>query len=183
MEGYNALWIPGTDHAAISTEVKVTNQLKEEGIDKAERLLEFGGLGHSAVIHSEDREINLKFSEKMKAGRIIVNSPSTHGAIGDIYNTNMPSLTLGCGSFGGNSTTANVSSVNLINIKRVAKRRVNMKDLIIKKCMSCGAVVKVIEDCNCPCGIECCGEKMIELKRRGIVTRILQKCNILVIIL
>ena len=99
----------------------------EEALDKAERLLEFGGLGHSAVIHSEDREKILQFSEKMKAGRIIVNSPSTHGAIGDIYNTNMPSLTLGCGSFGGNSTTANVSSVNLINIKRVARRRVNMQ--------------------------------------------------------
>ena len=99
----------------------------EEALDKAERLLEFGGLGHSAVIHSEDREKILEFSEKMKAGRIIVNSPSTHGAIGDIYNTNMPSLTLGCGSFGGNSTTANVSSVNLINIKRVARRRVNMQ--------------------------------------------------------
>jgi len=98
-----------------------------EALDKAERLLEFGGLGHSAVIHSEDREKILQFSEKMKAGRIIVNSPSTHGAIGDIYNTNMPSLTLGCGSFGGNSTTANVSSVNLINIKRVARRRVNMQ--------------------------------------------------------
>ena len=100
---------------------------EEEGLDKAERLLEYGGLGHSAVIHSENKETILKFSEKMKAGRIIVNSPSTHGAIGDIYNTNMPSLTLGCGSFGGNSTTANVSSVNLINIKRVAKRRVNMQ--------------------------------------------------------
>ena len=99
----------------------------EEGMDIAEKLLEFGGLGHSAVIHSENKETILKFSEKMKAGRIIVNSPSTHGAIGDIYNTNMPSLTLGCGSFGGNSTTANVSSVNLINIKRVAKRRVNMQ--------------------------------------------------------
>ena len=99
----------------------------EEALNKAERLLEFGGLGHSAVIHSEDREKILQFSEKMKAGRIIVNSPSTHGAIGDIYNTNMPSLTLGCGSFGGNSTTANVSSVNLINIKRVARRRVNMQ--------------------------------------------------------
>ena len=99
----------------------------EEALDKAERLLEFGGLGHSAVIHSEDREKILEFSERMKAGRIIVNSPSTHGAIGDIYNTNMPSLTLGCGSFGGNSTTANVSSVNLINIKRVARRRVNMQ--------------------------------------------------------
>lgn len=100
---------------------------EQEGIDKSERLLEFGGLGHSAVIHSENKEIILEFSKTMKAGRIIVNSPSTHGAIGDIYNTNMPSLTLGCGSFGGNSTTANVSSVNLINIKRVAKRRVNMQ--------------------------------------------------------
>ncbi len=100
---------------------------ENEGIQLAERLLEFGGLGHSAVIHSENKETILKFSEKMKAGRIIVNSPSTHGAIGDIYNTNMPSLTLGCGSFGGNSTTANVSSVNLINVKRVANRRVNMQ--------------------------------------------------------
>ena len=90
---------------------------EDEGIEKSEKLLEFGGLGHSAVIHSENEETILKFSNTMKAGRIIVNSPSTHGAIGDIYNTNMPSLTLGCGSFGGNSTTANVSSVNLINIK------------------------------------------------------------------
>ena len=99
----------------------------DEGIDLAEKLIEFGGLGHSAVIHSEDRDTIQKFSERVKTGRIIVNSPSTHGAIGDIYNTNMPSLTLGCGTFGGNSTTANVSSVNLINVKRVAKRRVNMQ--------------------------------------------------------
>ena len=100
---------------------------EDEGIDKSERLIEYGGMGHSAVIHAENKDTILKFSKTMKAGRIIVNSPSTHGAIGDIYNTNMPSLTLGCGSFGGNSTTANVSSVNLINIKRVAKRRVNMQ--------------------------------------------------------
>ena len=99
----------------------------DEGIDLAEKLIEFGGLGHSAVIHAEDKDVINKFSEVVKAGRIIVNSPSTHGAIGDIYNTNMPSLTLGCGTFGGNSTTANVSSVNLINIKRVANRRVNMQ--------------------------------------------------------
>ena len=58
---------------------------EEEGIKKSEELLEFGGLGHSAVIHSENKEITLKFSKTMKAGRIIVNSPSTHGAIGDIY--------------------------------------------------------------------------------------------------
>ena len=99
----------------------------KEGIDLAEKLIEFGGMGHSAVIHSENVDVIQEFSERVKVGRIIVNSPSTHGAIGDIYNTNMPSLTLGCGTFGGNSTTSNVSSVNLINIKRVAKRRVNMQ--------------------------------------------------------
>ena len=104
---------------------KVKNE--EEAYNLAEKLIEFGGLGHSASIHAEDKEVIEKFSERVKVGRIIVNSPSTHGAIGDIYNTNVPSLTLGCGSFGGNSTTANVSSVNLVNIKKVAKRRVNMQ--------------------------------------------------------
>lgn len=99
----------------------------DEGIELSERLIEYGGLGHSAVIHANDNSVIDKFSSTVKVGRIIVNSPSTHGAIGDIYNTNMPSLTLGCGTFGGNSTTDNVSSVNLINIKRVAKRRVNMQ--------------------------------------------------------
>jgi len=99
----------------------------EEGIRKAEQMVEFGGLGHSAVIHSENQEVINEFSRRIKAGRLIINSPSTHGAIGDIYNTNIPSLTLGCGSFGSNSTTANVSAVNLINKKRVARRRVNMQ--------------------------------------------------------
>ncbi len=100
---------------------------KDEGIALADKLIRYAGMGHSAVIHSEDKQTILEFSKTVKTGRIIVNSPSTHGAIGDIYNTNMPSLTLGCGTFGGNSTTANVSSVNLINLKRVAKRRVNMQ--------------------------------------------------------
>ena len=100
---------------------------EEEGIKLSEKLVEFGGLGHSAVIHTENEDTINHFSNVLKVGRIIVNSPSTHGAIGDIYNTNMPSLTLGCGTFGGNSTTDNVSSVNLINLKRVAKRQVNMQ--------------------------------------------------------
>lgn len=99
----------------------------DEGIKRAEEMVEFGGLGHSAAIHSENPEIIDRFASTLKAGRVIVNSPSTHGAIGDIYNTNMPSLTLGCGSYGSNSTTQNVSTVNLVNIKRVAKRRVNMQ--------------------------------------------------------
>lgn len=98
-----------------------------EGITLSEKLVEFGGMGHSAVIHTENEDTINHFSSVLKVGRIIVNSPSTHGAIGDSYNTNMPSLTLGCGTFGGNSTTDNVSSVNLINLKRVAKRQVNMQ--------------------------------------------------------
>ena len=99
----------------------------DEGVNLADSLIKFGGMGHSAVMHSESKENILQFSKTVKTGRIIINSPSTHGAIGDIYNSNIPSLTLGCGTFGGNSTTSNVSSVNLINIKRVAKRRVNMQ--------------------------------------------------------
>ena len=99
----------------------------EQGFAYAQRMLELGGLGHSAVIHTDDEEIAVQYGKQMKVGRIIVNSPSSQGAIGDIYNTNTPSLTLGCGSFGHNSTTANVSTVNLINKKRIAHRRVNMQ--------------------------------------------------------
>ncbi|MGI6537175.1 MAG: bifunctional acetaldehyde-CoA/alcohol dehydrogenase [Caldicoprobacterales bacterium] len=100
---------------------------EEEGFAYAKAMLELGGLGHSAVIHSDDEELCVRFGEEMKVGRVIVNSPSSQGAIGDIYNTYTPSLTLGCGSFGRNSTTSNVSTVNLINKKRIAKRRVNMQ--------------------------------------------------------
>ena len=99
----------------------------EKGFAYANKMLELGGLGHSAVIHSEDDELCVEYGQKMRVGRIIINAPSSHGAIGDVYNTNTPSLTLGCGSFGRNSTAANVSSVNLINKKRIAKRRVNMQ--------------------------------------------------------
>lgn len=100
---------------------------EKQGFEYASLMLELGGLGHSAVIHSNDEALCKAFGNEMKVGRIIVNSPSSQGAIGDIYNTNTPSLTLGCGSFGHNSTTANISSVNLINKKRIAKRRVNMQ--------------------------------------------------------
>lgn len=99
----------------------------EEGISTAERIIEFGGLGHSAVVHAEDKEVTDAYSARLKASRLIINSPSSHGAIGDIYNTNMPSLTLGCGSYGKNSTSSNVSAVNLVNKKRVAQRRTNMQ--------------------------------------------------------
>lgn len=99
----------------------------EDGMVKSQIMLELGGLGHTAVIHSTNNEVIHEFGERMKASRIIVNSPSALGGIGDIYNSMMPSLTLGCGSYGRNSTSTNVSATNLINKKRIAKRRVNMQ--------------------------------------------------------
>ena len=100
---------------------------KEQGFAYANKMLELGGLGHSAVIHTGDMQIADAYGVAMRVGRIIVNSPSSQGAIGDIYNTNTPSLTLGCGSYGKNSVSQNVTTVNLINKKRIAKRRVNMQ--------------------------------------------------------
>ena len=100
---------------------------RKQGFDFANRMLELGGLGHSAVIHTGDMQIADDYGIAMRVGRIIVNSPSSQGAIGDIYNTNTPSLTLGCGSYGKNSVSQNVTTVNLINKKRIAKRRVNMQ--------------------------------------------------------
>lgn len=105
--------------------IKVKNA--EEGIQRSVEMVEFGGLGHSAVIHSNNDDIILEFSNKVRTGRLLVNAPSTHGAIGDVYNVNKPSLTLGCGSMGNNSTTDNVSATNLINVKKVTKRRINMQ--------------------------------------------------------
>ncbi|TKC16363.1 bifunctional acetaldehyde-CoA/alcohol dehydrogenase [Robertmurraya kyonggiensis] len=99
----------------------------EEGLKRAEEMLEFGGLGHSAVLHSTNDEVIRKFGARMKAGRIIVNAPSSQGAIGDIYNAYLPSLTLGCGTFGGNSVSTNVGAIHLVNIKKLAKRNVNMQ--------------------------------------------------------
>ncbi len=104
---------------------KVNNT--DEGIKRAEEMVFFGGMGHSSVIHSENDDVIREFGLRMKTGRVIVNSPSSQGAIGDIYNAYMPSLTLGCGTFGSNSTTSNVSAINLLNVKRVAKRQVNMQ--------------------------------------------------------
>ncbi|ARF67159.1 bifunctional acetaldehyde-CoA/alcohol dehydrogenase [Paenibacillus larvae subsp. pulvifaciens] len=98
-----------------------------QGIERAAEVVNFGGLGHSSVIHSNNEEIISQFANKLKTCRIMVNAPSTHGAIGDIYNSNIPSLTLGCGSYGRNSTSSNVTAVNLINVKRVARRTVNMQ--------------------------------------------------------
>ena len=99
----------------------------QEGLDLSEAMVEFHGLGHSAVIHTKDAKLAKAFGDRVKAIRVIWNSPSSFGGIGDVYNSFLPSLTLGCGSYGKNSVGNNVSAINLINIKRVGRRRNNMQ--------------------------------------------------------
>ncbi|MCI9225790.1 MULTISPECIES: bifunctional acetaldehyde-CoA/alcohol dehydrogenase [unclassified Acutalibacter] len=101
----------------------------EDAIAKAERLIEDGGYGHTAslYIHPSETERLAQHQAAMKTCRIVVNTPSSFGGIGDIYNFRLaPSLTLGCGSWGGNSVSENVGVKHLINIKTVAERRENM---------------------------------------------------------
>lgn len=86
-----------------------------------------GGVGHTVSIFSNDEEKIKRFSEHMNAGRIVVNMPSSHGAVGGLFNTLNPSLTLGCGSGGKNITTDNVSAEHLLNIQRISRRRMNQK--------------------------------------------------------
>ena len=99
----------------------------EDGLKKSKQFLEFGGLGHSAAIHTKDKELAERFGDLVPAIRVIWNSPSTFGGIGNVYNAFIPSLTLGCGSYGHNSTDDNVSAVNLLNIKKLGRRRNNMQ--------------------------------------------------------
>ena len=104
--------------------VKATDP--EHAFELCEKML-LHGAGHTAVIHSSDNKVIEKYGEIMKASRIVVNSPASFGAIGDVYNSMAPSLTLGCGSYGKNSVSENVTAKNLINKKRIAKRRLNMQ--------------------------------------------------------
>ncbi|AVK61498.1 bifunctional acetaldehyde-CoA/alcohol dehydrogenase [Lactobacillus sp. CBA3605] len=94
---------------------------------RADELLHYGGLGHTAGIHTKDDALVKAFGLQMPACRILVNTPSSVGGLGDIYNNMTPSLTLGTGSYGGNSISHNVTDMDLINIKTVAKRRNNMQ--------------------------------------------------------
>ena len=101
----------------------------EEALDKAERLVCDGGHGHTAslYIHPAQKEKILEHAHRMEACRIVINTPSSFGGIGDLYNFKMPpSLTLGCGTWGGNSVSENVGVRHLLNIKTVAERRENM---------------------------------------------------------
>ena len=102
----------------------------EESLEKADRLIQLGGMGHTSILYANELEsvdkIN-KFSKTMKTGRTLINMPAAQGAVGDLFNFKLaPSLTLGCGSWGGNAVSENVGVKHLLNIKTVAKRRENM---------------------------------------------------------
>lgn len=99
----------------------------EDAFRLCDELLHFGGLGHTAGIHTMDDDLATDFGIKMKASRVLVNTPSAIGGIGNLYNEMIPSLTLGTGSWGKNSVSHNVSSFDLLNIKTIAKRRNNMQ--------------------------------------------------------
>ena len=121
-------------------------------LDAAAELVALGGIGHTSVLYTDqDRhpERVMAFGERMKTARILINTPSSHGGIGDLYNFNLaPSLTLGCGSWGGNSISDNVGPKHLINKKTVAKRAENMlwhklpKSIYFRR----GAIVEAMKD-------------------------------------
>jgi acetaldehyde dehydrogenase (acetylating) len=91
----------------------------EQGAARCDEILHFGGMGHTAGMHTQNRDAAVRYGEQMPAARVVINSPTTHGAIG--FSTDLPpSMTLGCGSWGGNVTSDNVSPKHLLDIKRVA---------------------------------------------------------------
>ncbi|MFF7534800.1 bifunctional acetaldehyde-CoA/alcohol dehydrogenase [Streptomyces bobili] len=100
---------------------------ERHGFDLAADMVAFHGQGHSAVVHTEDRALAEAYGMRMKTVRVIVNAPSSQGAIGGVYNGLLPSLTLGCGSWGSTSVSNNVSAAQLLNVKRVSTRRNNLQ--------------------------------------------------------
>lgn len=129
----------------------------EEAITKAARLVELGGFGHTSSLYThrtKSADRIAKFGARMKTGRVIINMPAAQGAIGDIYNFKLaPSLTLGCGSWGGNSVSENVGVKHLLNIKSVAERRENMlwfrvPEKVYFKYGSLGVALKELKDMN-----------------------------------
>ena len=102
----------------------------EDALNKADRLIELGGMGHTSILYTDqvkNRDRVLAFGERMKTARTLINMPAAQGAIGDLFNFKLaPSLTLGCGSWGGNSVSENVGPKHLINVKSIAERRENM---------------------------------------------------------
>jgi acetaldehyde dehydrogenase / alcohol dehydrogenase len=158
-----------------------------DAIGKAARLVELGGFGHTSVLYADTLKAKEKiqiFSAAMKTGRTIINMPSSQGAIGDIYNFKLsPSLTLGCGSWGGNSVSENVGPSNLLNIKSVAERRENMlwfrvPEKIYFKHGSLGIALKELKDSNRKKAFIVTDRVLYELGLANHVTKLLEDIGV-----
>lgn len=159
----------------------------EEALKKASRLIELGGFGHTSVLYTngiKSRDRIKLFGETMKTARTLVNMPASQGAIGDIYNFKLaPSLTLGCGSWGGNSVSENVGPKHLLNIKSVAERRENMlwfrvpeKTYFKYGCLP--VALKELHDLGKKKAFIVTDKVLFELGYTDIITEVLESCNI-----
>ncbi len=155
----------------------VTAKSTGHALQICEDILKFGGLGHTAVIHTEDSQLQQKFGLKMKACRVLVNTPSAVGGIGNMYNELIPSLTLGCGSYGRNSISHNVSAVDLLNIKTIAKRRNNMQwfKLLPKVYFEENSVMYLTEMDNVERVMIVCDPGMVNIGYTDIVEQVLRR--------
>ena len=155
----------------------VTAKSTGHALQICEDILKFGGLGHTAVIHTEDSQLQQKFGLKMKACRVLVNTPSAVGGIGNMYNELIPSLTLGCGSYGRNSISHNVSAVDLLNIKTIAKRRNNMQwfKLPPKVYFEENSVMYLTEMDNVERAMIVCDPGMVNIGYTDIVEQVLRR--------
>ena len=159
----------------------------DEALEKASRLIELGGFGHTSILYTDQiksKDRIAKFGETMKTARILINMPASQGAIGDIYNFKLaPSLTLGCGSWGGNSISENVGPKHLLNIKTVAERRENMlwfrvpeKTYFKYGCLP--VALKELKDMNKKKAFIVTDKVLFDLGYTHKITDILKECNI-----
>ncbi|MCM1991018.1 bifunctional acetaldehyde-CoA/alcohol dehydrogenase [Oceanirhabdus seepicola] len=159
----------------------------DEALEKAVKLVEEGGFGHTSVLYtntnkSQDRVD--KFSAAMKTGRTIINMPSSQGAIGDLYNFKLaPSLTLGCGSWGGNSVSENVGVKHLLNVKSVAERRENMlwfrvPEKVYFKYGALGVALRELKDLNKKRVFIVTDRVLYNLGFADKITEVLDECGI-----
>ena len=159
----------------------------DEALEKASRLIELGGFGHTSILYTDQiksKDRIAKFGETMKTARTLINMPASQGAIGDIYNFKLaPSLTLGCGSWGGNSISENVGPKHLLNIKTVAERRENMlwfrvpeKTYFKYGCLP--VALKELKDMNKKEAFIVTDKVLFDLGYTHKITDILKECNI-----
>jgi len=159
----------------------------DEALTKAERLVELGGFGHTSSLYThrtKSADRIAKFGATMKTGRVIVNMPAAQGAIGDLYNFKLaPSLTLGCGSWGGNSVSENVGVKHLMNVKSVAERRENMlwfrvPEKVYFKYGSLGVALKELKDMNKKKAFIVTDKILYDLGYVDKVTRVLEEIGV-----